>query len=81
VLDALERLVDRSLAGGGSGGTQPRCRMLETLRLFAGEQLRESGENDIVAERHPLHGTDVFDHADVVWDTMPVRGLGHTLSP
>ena len=52
VLGALTTLVDHSfLAREGNGGSS-RYRMLETLRLFALERLRESGEEDPARRAH-----------------------------
>lgn len=69
-VDALDRLVDKSLVTI-EGGDPPRYRLLETLRLFAGEGLRDSGDSDAVAERHARHIVAVLDHAHITWETMP----------
>ncbi len=52
-LDLLTSLVDKSLvlAEERPGGSV-RYRMLETLRAYAAERLRESGEGPIVREQH-----------------------------
>ena len=70
IVDALERLIDKSLVTI-EGGDLPCYRLLETLRLFAGEGLRDSGDSDAVAERHARHLVDVLDRAYVAWETMP----------
>jgi len=69
-VDALDRLVDKSLIAI-EDGNPPRYRLLETIRLFAGEGLRESGDSDEVSERHARHFVEVFDRAYVVWETTP----------
>ncbi|MER3437506.1 MAG: hypothetical protein C4346_07890, partial [Chloroflexota bacterium] len=52
VLDAMASLVDKSLLRAETAGREPRFSMLETIREFAREQLRASGEEQICAERH-----------------------------
>jgi predicted ATPase/class 3 adenylate cyclase/DNA-binding CsgD family transcriptional regulator len=58
VLDQLTLLVDKSLvvADDDSGG-RTRYRLLETVRQYALEKLGESGEADVVRERHRDHYT------------------------
>jgi predicted ATPase/DNA-binding CsgD family transcriptional regulator len=52
VLERLVELVNKSLvlAEGHSG--EPRYRLLETLREYGGEKLREAGEEAILRDRH-----------------------------
>jgi len=53
VLDLLTRLVDKSLVVvDRSGGSAARYRFLETVRQYALEQLKESGEEPSLRERH-----------------------------
>jgi predicted ATPase/DNA-binding winged helix-turn-helix (wHTH) protein len=70
IVDALERLVDKSLVTI-ERGDPPRYRQLETIRLFAGEELRESGNSDGVAERHARHFVNILDRASIAWETAP----------
>ena len=53
VLDTISRLVDRSLVTVDSidDGTV-RYRLLDSIRAYAGERLRESGEGDAAAAAH-----------------------------
>jgi predicted ATPase/DNA-binding CsgD family transcriptional regulator len=51
VLEALGRLVDKSLVVAGDA----RFRMLETIREYAGERLREAGEEASTRDRHLDH--------------------------
>jgi non-specific serine/threonine protein kinase len=53
ILDALTRLVDRSLVvvAPGAGGAS-RYRFLESVRQFALERLREAGDENDARERH-----------------------------
>jgi predicted ATPase len=56
VLDALSTLVGHSLvASTDAGEGEPRFRMLELVRAFAVERLRERGEDEAVRERLARH--------------------------
>jgi predicted ATPase/DNA-binding SARP family transcriptional activator len=52
VVDLLARLVDKSLLVTDDAGGEPRFRLLDTIRHFAGERLTASHEHDRVALRH-----------------------------
>ena len=54
VLDALGRLVDRSLVVVDRGSST-RYRLLETIRQYARDRLIESGEAEVLARRHLDH--------------------------
>ncbi|MFG1703869.1 BTAD domain-containing putative transcriptional regulator [Nonomuraea sp. M3C6] len=60
VLDALARLVDRSLVVPG-----PRYRLLESVAAYCLERLREVGEFELVRERHARHYTALAERADL----------------
>jgi predicted ATPase/DNA-binding winged helix-turn-helix (wHTH) protein len=62
-VDTLQRLIDKSLVAVDPDAP-PRYRLLETLRLFAAQQLTASGESDKIVERHARHFVDFFDGAD-----------------
>jgi predicted ATPase/class 3 adenylate cyclase/DNA-binding CsgD family transcriptional regulator len=51
VLDLVARLVDRSVVVAEPVGATTRYRMLETLRQYAAERLRETGEEAQVRDR------------------------------
>jgi DNA-binding CsgD family transcriptional regulator len=51
VLDVLSRLVDKSLVQVDHGA-EGRYRLLETIRLYAGQRLVESGEGDDTRDGH-----------------------------
>ncbi|QIB47205.1 AfsR/SARP family transcriptional regulator [Streptomyces aureoverticillatus] len=55
VLDLLSRLVDRSLVVASDHPDGPRYCVLESVREYGAEQLREAGEFDAVRERHSVH--------------------------
>jgi len=69
VVDALGHLIDQSLLTIDRR-EPPRYRLLETLRLYAAEKLRECGETDAAAERHARYFTRVFDQAEACWEEM-----------
>ena len=53
VLDLISRLTDKSLVMvGATASGAARYRMLEPIRQYAGEKLRESGEADDLRGRH-----------------------------
>ncbi|RZQ63047.1 BTAD domain-containing putative transcriptional regulator [Amycolatopsis suaedae] len=61
VLDALTRLVDRSLVIRTASG---RYRMLESVAAYAGERLAESGERDAVRRAHLAHYLELAELAE-----------------
>jgi predicted ATPase len=69
-MDALWRLREKSLIVVEHGAPL-RYRLLETLRLYAIEQLRAGGESDAVAEQHARHFADVLLRAEAEWEITP----------
>ena len=63
VIDALGRLVARSLVVADSSETGTRYRLFETTRAYASERLRESREADAVARKHARFYHDLFERA------------------
>jgi predicted ATPase/DNA-binding NarL/FixJ family response regulator len=55
ILDVLTRLVDRSLVVVEQQSGEARYRLLEPIRQYVLERLRESGELEGVRARHALH--------------------------
>jgi predicted ATPase/class 3 adenylate cyclase len=55
ILEGLASLVDRSLIRRADPNGHPRFSMLETIREFGLERLRESGDLDGVRRRHADH--------------------------
>jgi predicted ATPase len=51
-LDVITSLVDKSLLREESPAGEPRFRMLETIKQYAGEQLEASGRRDELKARH-----------------------------
>lgn len=68
ILDALGRLVDKSLVVA-EPGTEPRYRLLETPRLFALEQLAASGGQAACRFRHAAFYTALMEQAHADWET------------
>ena len=52
IVDLIARLVDSSILTMAHGGRHGRYRMLETVRLYGAEQLREAGEDRELQQRH-----------------------------
>ncbi|MEU4700510.1 BTAD domain-containing putative transcriptional regulator [Nonomuraea dietziae] len=59
VADILARLVDRSLLSPG-----PRHRLLQSVKAYGLERLREAGELGAVRERHTAYYTALAEQAD-----------------
>ena len=55
VLDALGRLVDKSLVVATERGQEARYRLLETIRQFAADRLADAGEVAATRDRHLGH--------------------------
>ncbi|HLY57624.1 MAG TPA: winged helix-turn-helix domain-containing protein [Stellaceae bacterium] len=67
VVDALGRLIDKSMVVA-EPGDRPRYRLLETLRLYALEQLAAHGEHPALAARHAAYFDRLFDAAYETWE-------------
>jgi predicted ATPase len=52
IADLLGRLVEKSLVTTDGGGRERRYRLLETVRLYAGERLDGAGERAALRQRH-----------------------------
>jgi predicted ATPase len=63
VVDVLVRLVSKSLVVAEDAEGQPRYRLLEMVRQYAHERLREASESDALAERHALWYLDLPERA------------------
>jgi predicted ATPase/transcriptional regulator with XRE-family HTH domain len=65
VLYLLSSLVDRSLVTVGEGPDGlPRYSLLETIREYAGEQLREAGESIMALSRHREYFLRLIERAE-----------------
>lgn len=70
ILDALFRLIDKSLVVADNGDP-PRYRLLETPRLFALEQLEAHNETAATATRHAAHFEAFLVDRYEAWETTP----------
>ena len=61
VLDLMTALTDKSLFTADTRNGTTRFGMLETVRHYAQDQLRESGEDAALRERHLAYFTEVVD--------------------
>ena len=52
MVDLLGRLVDKSLCLTGGQGSDPRYRLLETIRQYGLEKLTETAESQAVHDSH-----------------------------
>jgi predicted ATPase/DNA-binding winged helix-turn-helix (wHTH) protein len=71
VVDCVSNLVAKSLVMIDVSGARVRYRLLETTRAYAREKLAESGELGQVARCHAEHYRDLFERAQVEWETRP----------
>jgi len=67
VADLIGRLVDASILTMAQGGGRGRYRMLETVRLYGAERLREAGEEAELARRHAGWYAELITPGDLPW--------------
>jgi predicted ATPase/DNA-binding winged helix-turn-helix (wHTH) protein len=71
VVDGLVNLAAKSLVAAEVDGRVARYRLLDTTRAYAVEKLLESGERERIARCHAGYCRDVFERAEVEWETRP----------
>jgi predicted ATPase len=71
VMDTLGNLVDNSLVRAQAGGGEPRFALLETIREYALDRLREGGDFAQAHDRHAAYFVALAELADV-----DLTGLG-----
>ena len=64
ILDVLLHLVDKSLVVAETQGTEPRYRMLETIRQYAREKLWAAGEGERLRQQHLAYFVDLAERAE-----------------
>ena len=67
IIDLLGNLVGKSLLHPDVSAPTPRYRFLETIRLYALEQLADSGETDLTARRHASYFQKISEQAVADW--------------
>jgi predicted ATPase len=72
VVDCVANLVAKSLLSADVGGAVVHYRLLETTRAYAREKLGESGEFERCARRHAEFHRDLFERAEVQWESRPI---------
>lgn len=63
VLDLLTGLVDKSMVAATPGRAATRYRMLETLRSYGRERLRQQADEVALARRHAVYFTELAERA------------------
>jgi predicted ATPase/DNA-binding winged helix-turn-helix (wHTH) protein len=63
IASLLNGLVAKSLVNAEVDGGRVRYRLLETMRTYAGNWLRQLGERDRIAKRHAIYFRDLFECA------------------
>jgi predicted ATPase/DNA-binding winged helix-turn-helix (wHTH) protein len=71
VIERLLGLVAKSLTVAEGGGAVTRYRLLDTTHAYALEKLEESGEREGLAHRHAEYYRQLFERAEVEWETRP----------
>lgn len=67
VIDYLANLVAKSLVTVEVGSAVAQYRLLDTMRAYALEKLKEAGELDTFARRHAEHHRDLFERTSEDW--------------
>jgi predicted ATPase len=75
IIDLLGNLVGKSLLHLDVSAPAPRYRFLETIRLYALEELADSGETDLTARRHASYFQRLSEQA-VATGNGKRRGIG-----
>ncbi len=71
VVDSVTNLAAKSLVVVEATGAVTGYRLLETTRAYALEKLTESGDLEQVARHHAEYYRDLFERAEVEWETRP----------
>jgi predicted ATPase len=83
-VDTLARLVEKSLVTVADRSGECRYRLLETVRLYAGDRLAETAERDVLAMRHARWAVGLAeakrDSAELDRDAVNLRAALDTLA-
>jgi predicted ATPase len=77
IIDLLGNLVGKSLLHLDVSAPTPRYRFLETIRLYALEQLADSGETDLTARRHAFYFQRISEQAVADWKRQATADWRH----
>jgi predicted ATPase len=73
VTDGIANLVAKSLLTVETSEPVARWRLLETIRLYGRERLRESGDAEAVSRLHAKYQSDLMQQAEIEWETQPTN--------
>jgi predicted ATPase/class 3 adenylate cyclase len=59
VLEVVAALVEKNLVQTAPGSSPPRFRLLETIREYAAERLRNGADEDVLRDRHARYFADL----------------------
>jgi predicted ATPase/DNA-binding CsgD family transcriptional regulator len=71
IIDLVGRLVDASILTMAQGGQHGRYRLLETMRLYGAQRLREAGEDRELRHRHAAWYANLISPAGRPWWGAP----------
>lgn len=71
IVDLIARLVDSSILTMPQGSRHGRYRLLETVRLYGAERLREAGEDGELQQRHTAWYAELISSGDRPWWGAP----------
>ena len=71
VIEALARLVAKSLVATEMEPGSTRYRLLDTTRAYALEKLEKFGERERLSHHYAEHYRHLFERAEVEWETRP----------
>src|SRR5262249_11550919 len=71
VMDCLADLVAKSLVTVDAEGPTAYFRLLDTTRAYAFQKLTETDEAGSVLRSHAAHYRDLFERAEIEWETRP----------
>jgi predicted ATPase/DNA-binding SARP family transcriptional activator len=81
VIDTLGALVEKSLVVAIHDGDEPRFRLLETVRLYARDQLEMTGAGAAVRSQHLAAIGDAFEDVREAFAATPRESLLLSLAP
>ncbi|MBV8456911.1 MAG: helix-turn-helix transcriptional regulator, partial [Acetobacteraceae bacterium] len=71
IVDLVLELATKSLVVADVGSVSSGFRLLDTMRAYALEKVREKGELAPLTRRHAEYYQDLFERAETEWETRP----------